>query len=433
MTLYDAKKRWALINDAYHGSNGFYNGSHIVKFTREHNEKYEARKALAVYVNKMKPACIRYASYIYKRKASRMSKNALISLIFDNADRMGNAIDVFMRSFYQEVRARGTGLILVEMPINLGASLADQAERRLVPYFVNIDPSCVYDFKLGITGSFEWIILEYSVETKTPFKPSIIETQYHLYSDTTFEKYDKSFNLIESRKHSLGICPVIQFTEQGYFPCVSSWEGVATISKRLYNAQSELDEILRGQTFSLLVYHTPNGEDIDKLEIGVNNVVKYPSQAPSFISPPSAPADTYIQVISKLESLIDEVTLNPDNASSKAKESGIALQFKFETLNSSLSLTARGLEDFERILFDLAFRWLGETNDYGVSYPKDFSIADLKIEIENTSAMVALNIGSAYEAAKKKELARLDLVGADEIVMEEINKEIDDASHNRSE
>jgi len=433
LTLTDAKTRWSLIDDAYHGKNGFQTGGNIVKFPREHVDKYTARKALAVYVNKMKPACSRYASYLFKRKATRTSNSALVSLIFDNADRMGNAIDIFMKSFYEEVRARGTGLILVDMPRNLGDSLASQIEQRNVPYFVTIDPSSVYDFKLGERGNFEWIILEYSIETKEPFKTSTVSTQYHLWGTTTFERYDKDYKLIETFEHNLGECPIVSFTEQGQFPCVSSWESVATLSKRLYNAQSELDEILRGQTFSLLLYHAPDGIDVGDLAIGINNVLKYPVDAPSFIAPPSAPADTYMKMIEKLESLIDDVTLNPDNASSKTQETGVALQFKFETLNGYLSSNARSLEDFERVLFELAFRWLGETYDYEVSYPKDFSIADLKTEIENTSAMVALNMGGSYESAKKKELARLDLVGADYAVIEEINKELDDANHNRSE
>jgi hypothetical protein len=431
VTLSESKVRWSLINDAYSSSGGFQTGDNIVKFPREHEDKYKARKSLALYVNKLKPACSRYASYLFKRKATRTSNSALISLIFDNADRMGNAIDIFMKSFYEQVRARGTGIILVDMPTDLGASLLDQTQKRLVPYFIDIDPSSIFDFKIGENGNFEWVILEYHIEEKEPFKLATLETQYHLYSATVFEKYDKDYNLISSREHSLGECPVVSFTEQGVFPCVSSWESAATISKRLYNAQSELDEILRGQTFSLLIYHIPDGQDIDNLGIGINNVLKYPADAPSFISPPSAPADTYMQMIEKLESLIDDVTLNPDNASSKTQETGVALQFKFETLNSSLSSNARGLEDFERVLFAIAFKWLGENYDYEVGYPKDFSIADLKTEIENTSAMVALNMGGAYESAKKKELARLDLVGADYAVIEEISKELDSANSNR--
>jgi len=432
MTLSDAKTRWKLINDAYNGENGFNNGENIVKFPREHSEKYTSRKSLAVYVNKMKPSCSRYASYLFKRKATRSTDSELVSLMFDNVDRMGNAIDIFMKSFYEKVRATGTGLVLVDMPTDLGASLSDQIQKRLVPYFVNIDPSSVYDFKLGDTGNFEWIILEYSVESKEPFKEPTVSTEYHLWDAVSFKRYDKDKNVIEEKEHNLGSCPVISFTEQGLFPCVSSWESVATLSKRLYNAQSELDEILRGQTFSVLTYHSPDGTKVEDLSISTDNVLLYPSSAPSYISPPSAPADTYMAVIEKLEGLIDTITLNPDNASSKTQETGVALQFKFETLNGSLSSNARGLEDFERVLFDLAFRWLGEKFDYEVSYPKDFSIADLKTEIENTSAMMALNMGVAYESAKKKELARLDLVGADDAVIEEINKELDDASHNRS-
>jgi len=423
MTIDTAKQRWTLIDEALSGLGGFSDGSHLVQFPREVDTKYEARKSLAYYIDYLSPVVSRFGSYLFKRKALRKSDNDLLTLILDNADNGNNSLDVIMKNFFESAFAKGCMLLMVDMPRELPNTLKEQKETRAVPYVTPIDPSAIYDYKLT-NNAFEWVILSYEVETKAPFEKATIATEYHYWDGSVFERRDKDFGVIETIEHGLGICPVLFFT-LGSFPHVSMCYNLADITKRIYNARSELDEILRGQTFSLLTYHAPDGSvKPDELKISVDNVLLYANSAPEFIAPSSSPASTYQELIKELEELIDAIGMNPINASSQSQDTGIALQFKLETLNSTLLSMARKLEDFERRIFDVACRWLDIQYDYDVIYPKDFSIADLKTEIENTTALKSLGMPQSWENAKKQELARLDLAGVDDDTLDTIFDDI---------
>ena len=89
---------------------------------------------------------------------------------------------------------------------------------------------------------------------------------------------------------------------------------------------------------------------------------------------------------------------------------------------------AKKMEDFERKVFEICFKWLNLEYDFNVSYANDFQISDLKSEIENATALKEFGLPLTWQIAKMKQLARLDLIGADEEQMAEIYNEIDDCA-----
>jgi hypothetical protein len=71
----------------------------------------------------------------------------------------------------------------------------------------------------------------------------------------------------------------------------SSFVSIARAGHRLFNLCSELDEIFRAQTFSILIYPST---DLKGLTLGVNNALGFDGEgkhAPAFIAPPDAQAD----------------------------------------------------------------------------------------------------------------------------------------------
>ena len=285
----------------------------------------------------------------------------------------------------------------------------------------------IYDFSFK-NGKFEWIIFKFEIEEKTPFLNSKKRFEYHYWDASKFEKRDENKNKIEEFTHNLGICPVIVLNlADGLFENSICYE-ISEISKRIYNARSELDEILRGQTFSVLAYHTPPDAVIptEDIEISVNNVLLYQGNKPEFISPSEANAKIYMELIQSLESKISEIGLNPINFSSRSNDSGAALKFKFESLNAMLLKISNNLEDFERRIFDCVNRWLKIKDwDFSVSYPCDFSISDLQNDIQTALAMEEFGMPISWKKSKQKELARLDLAGLDSDEMNEIYDEIE--------
>ena len=240
----------------------------------------------------------------------------------------------------------------------------------------------------------------------------------------------KGDEILEQGTHDLGVCPVLQFSETGVYPAIGEFTQIGELSKRLYNLKSELDEILRSQTFSILTIQLQHQKDVE-MEIGTDNALSYGLNAkrPEFIAPPEAPALTYQKEIEAIEAAINKAAYDVDT--SRAQESGIALQIKFQGLNGSLSSFAMRLQDLEMRAFDVAARYLGIRNDIAVRYPTEFNIMDINEEIGILEGIKSLGYTlPSYEKAKLERIIKTDLGGVSEEEMARINTEIEDGLKN---
>lgn len=430
--------RFQFIADALHRSGGFQNGGYLVQYPRESEDKFTKRKELAWYENKLKPGCERFGGYLAARPPIRdTANNQHLDVFASNADWKGNSLDVVISDFVTEAKARGSMLMLVDNPQQQVDTQAEQLEQRVVPYLVPIKPEDVAAFEINSQGLFEF------VEINSTHVIDDEETAVVRRWDTegwAIKEEGEEGEIIESGEHGLGVCPVLAFTESGTYPVEGEFSQVADLSKRLYNMHSELDEILRAQTFSLLTYEVPADQmhtfDKDKQDqvtaaVGTHNMLIYPGERPGFIAPPSGPADTYMTRIENLEHRIDLITHNPVARSSSQNESGYALSLKFQALNSSLTKFARRLEDFERRVFGLVGLWLGIENRAKVNYPKDYQLADLATEIEILQNMVDAGAPQEYIDAKMKQIISMDLTGLDKAELQIILDAIANSTHER--
>ena len=147
---------------------------------------------------------------------------------------------------------------------------------------------------------------------------------------------------------------------------------------------------------------------------------------PEFIVPPVAPSNTYQEEISKFESIIDKMSYN--FTTNQSQESGIALEIKFQGLNSSLSNFAMRLEDFEMRIFEVMSRYLSISEDITVSYNKEFSLNDINKEIQTLEAFKSLGYNSkTYESLKLQQIINNDLNSISLEDMDKIKAEIEDA------
>jgi len=355
---------------------------------------------------------------------SRSTKNKLAKLILDDADKKGNNINVFMSSFASEAKVRGNMLLLVDMPSDIPGTLAEQINSRAVPYLVPIEPERLVKYKLDKFGKFEWVMYSDTMDNSTPDEQDVKEvTRY--YDDTKWIVYDGD-DIIEQGEHGLGVCPVLQFSEYGVFPSTGEFTQIGELAKRHYNLNSELDEILRAQTFSLLTINAKTPKDVE-LSLGTDNAISYGEgmNKPEFIAPPAAPAQIYQERIEAIEKRID--TIAYDTTSSGSQESGISLEIKFQGLNGSLSNFAMRLQDIEVRAIDVAFRYLCLTNDYSVSYPQEFNIVDVEKEITTLDGIKTLGYElPTYEKEKLKRIIQNDLGAVDDDTLVEIDAEIEE-------
>jgi hypothetical protein len=396
----------------------------LIKYPRESEAKFARRNEVAWYENHLRAACQRFIGYIAKKPPLRMIGNPLLEAFADDCDWRGNSLDVFWQHFMIDAKARGAMLLLVEGPANEAATLADQMDSRAVPYLVPILPESVLKYETDWRGQISLV----EINTTWQGKPAVKGW------DTTRWWVRIGEKIMAEDEHNLGLCPVVAFSESGNFPHVGDFAQIADISKRLFNARSELDEILRAQTFSLLVmnYDAAIPGARDSLEsavaqIGTSNALVTPGTTAEFIAPPSGPADIYLKTIAQLEAAIDRVGLNIEIPAENNQQSGVALTIRFQALNGALTSFARQMEDFERRVWAVACRWLDlPLERVTVEWSKDYALADLKQELETLGAMQLSAFPDAAVRQQQKQIANLVFATASPDTQQEIIDAIDE-------
>jgi hypothetical protein len=407
------------IADALAGAGGFANGDYLVQYPRESDEKFERRQAIAWYANALYPACQRFAGYLVKRPPQREISQPILQSFLDRCNWQDDSLDVFWASFMVDAKARGCMLLLVDMPPE------GMDTERTWPVLSAIAPELVTKYSLNAQGGLASV--SFSATMMIGDEEQAVERTY----DETGWRVTSEDKVLAQGAFDFGVCPVLAFTETGLFPNRGEFATIADLSQRLYNLRSELDEILRAQTFSLLTYKVPQDRfplDLGAIaqSIGTHNLLQTFDAGAEFIAPPEGPARVYLDVIAQVEALIRQAALIVDIPQSNSQESGVALQLRFQALNSSLVHFARRMEDFERRVWAMVGLWLGMEPKVSVSWGKDFSISDLKTEIEVAQNLAALNAPPAYQQAKLKQLIQLDLGTLAEDALSEILNQVEE-------
>jgi hypothetical protein len=425
MHIQDYKTQFTVVAHALDGEGGFYDFTYLVQHPREPEEKYERRKQLAWYDNRLKPACTGFVGYIDKRPATRdTGGNELLAAFVDDCDKCGNSLSVWMSSFMIQAKARGTMFCLIDSPPARPQdapklSALEQKANREFAYLVQIKPEQITELQLDYFANVLKIV--WTEQLSNAF---ITRTW-----DTVGWKTETKEETQEG-VHGLGICPVIAFTESLEVPYIGPFAQIAFMSKRLLNMHSEKDEIERSQTFSILNYVVPpelrNSVKISDVaaSVGTENLLMSYGSAAEFISPADGPLTLYMQDIQAMEMRIDEVALKI--VDSKNIESGIAREMRFQSLNAALVSFATRMEDFERRMWSVVAKWLKIENRVVVTWQKNYSLSDAKTEIENATAVEALGMPDSFKRAQRKRIVNLLLPDADQETLDEIIADIDE-------
>ena len=386
---------------------GIAGACHLVPYPRESAIKFAGRAAIAVYENHLRSAVERFVGHIGRRAPVREGlDNPLLAAVANDADWAGNHINVFWSSFMVEAKARGSMLLLVEMASEQSSTQADALERRLVPYLTAIEPERLVSFDLNESKRFNWVRI--SATHKIGTERVMVER----YWDANEWRVYRNDVVIEQGPHPFGECPVLAFTEGGCYPHVGGFAQIADLSKRIYNARSELDEILRSQTFSLLTYQrtveeraTFNAAEISAT-IGTHNMLVHEGAAPSFIAPPDGPAKVYQEVIDGLQEAISRISYSVDShQGAKTNESGLALVVRFQSLNGALSSFAMRMQDLEARAWVLVSRALGLKATVFAQWATDYSLVDTERELQVLASMRGTGFAEAALIEQRKRIA----------------------------
>jgi hypothetical protein len=400
---------------------------YLVPYPRESMSKFSSRAQVAVYENHLAAACERFVSHLVKKPPTRTGTDGPASAAFvDDADWCGNSLDTFWSSFMVQARARGTMLVLVDMPEQIPVTAAEQIAHRAVPYLTAIRPERVRGYDLDDHGKITRLAI--AVTEMVAGEPRAMIREW----DAKTWRVIDGDKIVRQGEHSFGRCPIALYTETNIFPCFGAFEQIARLSLRHYNAQSELDEILRSQTFSLLTYQVPpesaatfNAADT-AATIGTHNMLVHQGDVPSFIAPADGPAQVYMSRIAALETSIRRIGMGVDDTSQQAAESGLALQLRFQSLNSALSNFASRMQDLERQVWDLFAAGMGTDNRVLVQWSLDYSLANTVAELDVLTAMQSTGFPDRVLAEQRKAITAAVFANVEPHTLDELMAAIDE-------
>lgn len=406
-------------------------GSYLVRYPRESDTKFARRNEVAWYASVLADACHQFVSYFGTRAPVRDFPHPIYKAMAADVDGRGNAVDVFWQQFMVDAKARGSMCLLVDMPpaVDVG-SMASQLQQRVAPFVTAIKPEQITDYEIGDDGKF--VFAKFGGSYTMP-GGEMVACVWHFDRVGWQALSANGGDILDAGEHGLGECPLLIFTESGAFPYFGSFAQLADISKRLFNLESELDEILRSQTFSLMTMQVPeNSTTQQKIEasnavaqtIGTNNLMVHTGAQPGFIAPPDGPARVYLDRISKLEARAREIGL--DVSGSQAQETGVALQMRFQRLNGALSTFSSRMQDFELRMWDLVARWLRMATAPIVTWPRDFNLADVATELEVLERMQATAMPVPVLVQQEKRIVGMQFAGLGQEELDVIHAAIDE-------
>lgn len=418
--MIDYKLCW----DSYTGLGGFSDGSYLVKYPRETDEKYARRRQLAIYPNFVKKIVDTYVGALFRVEPQRdFATNTEYAEFCQNIDLRGTDIDDFMRNIAKLTLIYGTVFVIVDKPKAEAPTKAHEKLQGIRPYATIRLPTQIQEIEIDDYGRIQKIVFS-ELNMLREFTPGTWKVR------VGNETYEGTTPFGEVPVVAASWADPILPTDVIVPPFIHD---IARVSKDLYNAISELREILRNSTFPILTIPIPDQISEEKLRnivIGTENFIGYyPEKGgkPDFIAPPESPAKVYLEYINTLIDMIYSLANLEFIKGTQQQKSGVALEFEFQNLNSLLTQIAQNLEQAEYRIADLVAKWEGKDGFKGtIIYEKDFSYRDVERELKKAMDALTLNISATFDAELKKYIARL-LLGSeiDDATMQRIENEVD--------
>lgn len=429
-------ENYRLLTDAYYGSGGFANGEYIVKHRRELPENLTARKNISYYLNYVAPVVNSHVDPIFAKTQVREweGRNAFVDPFLNDVDGAGTHISQFMKRAALSAKLFGVCYIVLD-----NARAEDQPQRqneaveqRAFPYAYCVFPQDVIKIKHERSGN----ITLFSIAENESDKKLIRTWTTDGWKLTEAEEDGM---IIARGKHGLGVVPVVPlYSRKGLTPVSSAavqseFYHIARTNMRIYNLCSELDEILRNQAFSLLIYPSKDPKD---LTIGTNNALGFDGTAvrhpPAFIAPPADPATL---IMTQIDRLIKEIyrmaSLSHATGVQEAK-SGVARQWDFQMTNQALADFAKNCEEAEMKLLRLFGRYVREDQGYRASYSSDYSIRETVEYLDNAARALEMDLGALFDSAVKEQVAAVMLQDLPTVDYDGITAQIRDAAGDRT-
>ncbi len=437
-----------LLRDAFYGLGGFKDGTYLVQYPRESDDKYQRRKQVSAYVNYVRPIIESHVKPIFRRGVKREDKaaNPAWTAFVEDATMGGMSLTDFMRQRALRAKRAGCDLIVVTAPKDAPATAAEEVAMR--PFVYGVAASQITGLLRDAAGRIVSVSFleghDVGGEVKSWTK-TITKDGWELVDERGGLQDAMQWDAPREDAPVVMLAPGDWIDEeedksyQSSFLPLSEFYSIARCCADLYNMRSESREITRSVTFPVLRYPA---KDLKGLTIGTNNAMGFDPDAknpPDFIAPPDGPLE---QMRKEIDGLVREVYRmavlshqagSSDAQQSEAAQSGVAIRLDREDYDTVLAFYAAQLESVEARIRSL-FGWIQGKGDIDASarYPKDFTQQDISAELQ--PLLDAMAATSSAPAIMRAALLRMvaEVLFRDspqkETLLEEIEKQARDAS-----
>ena len=396
------KKQWLkLCQDGYAGHGGFIDGKYLIPYRREEESDFESRQEQAYYLNIMGPMIDSLISPVFTQDILREYNNPLFDPFVEDADGKGASLTLFAKQAVTVANVMGQSFVIMDSfpGDEIPPTQAQQITERKVPFACLKTPLDVYSYE---SDKFERLVSITFYNGKNADGDQLLIR----YDDENITEYcmkEGKEVVIKTTPHGLGVIPVIP-TMYGDILPIPPTLSLAQTSKALYNQLSELRELSRDSSFSLLVI--PGADPKVTIEVGSKNSLFVPkdiSNMPDFISPDTKINENQLNEIKfTVESLLSQGELKGASVQkgNMSVKSGVALAFEFHASVTALDDNANAAAALEEKISEI-FGLQTAPFEYTVVYARDympFSSDEVAKQFEFLTDMLSLNITSDINA-----------------------------------
>ncbi len=424
---------WRKLAHVREGAGGFLDGTYLIAHPREwvdHNaetpriptKKLRARRTLACYEN--------FAATIIEAKKSALFREQPTRRVGDEAegetepspledwwqdvDGCGMHVDDFVWLAWDAAATFGHVYIYMDREATEGEETAADSKRPFLRLYTPLDvPDWVENDRGELTAvKFLEPVPRESLDVSTLSS----EYQVRIVDEEKWAVYDKKGKASKQGKHGMGTLPVVRLFAQRRPLTPGIGQSILhdpQLFVDLYNLLSELRELLRNQTFSIL--NVPLGTGPDSMTVqnakellgastGTEDVL-FSGLAAGFISADAANVASYqVEIDRRLRHIYRLAAIQWESDSKDAEAEG-SMELKREDMNQRLSAYADELEKAEYAVNRLWYRAMHggdegmrkfDEDEVVVNYPNTFDTTPFAVVLEQAQAAMTLGMPSEF-------------------------------------
>ena len=397
--------QYKLVEDSYTGDGGFVNGEYLVRYRREQDiqERYE----LASYSNYVQPIVNSMVDPVFSKKPQREFSSDIIDVFLKDATNSGIPLQAIIHETVRMGTLMGNHFIIMDnfKDDEIPTTRSEVIKGRWLPYVFTKSVAEVYEYETDIYGNPIYITFRIGYSNEENYDEQ--KELYRRYTNNEIqylEGKDGNLNITARVQHKLGVMPVVMFDKKDIAP-FPPFYSLATQAKKIFNVQSEINDLERSQNFSILLMPSlnPASEKKQGIVLGSSKALFYNSEnklAPNYISPDSKIMETSLKYLQNItDTLIQSADVLGSTATQRTSkaESGTALSYKFYGKQQALLNSSHKANMLEQEVMKLFFAFVGDTSDYSVLYHSRFNPTDDEIALRLQSIQSVLKLDISDE------------------------------------